>query len=218
MQFQVLITQYFLNNNIRSVIDLGCGTGTYSIPLALQGIQVLGIDIDTKALKIFNKRVQFYQKHFNKILDITILNANVLDPDFHSRLPKHNIQGCFSMFAFNIIQPSETVIKQLTTINSDIKIAILDGNLDSISSKINKLLLNNERKKHYTDYYKNRKFPKQMQQICRKYGLNQTTYKGTMAIPKSFWFQPFFLIRLFNRWLTKLHIKLSFSYLLFASK
>ena len=51
-----------------SVADLGCGTGTYSIPLALQGIQVLGIDIDTKALKIFNKRVQFYQKHFNKII------------------------------------------------------------------------------------------------------------------------------------------------------
>jgi len=42
------------------VLDLGCGTGRFSIPLAQGGLEVVGLDISGNMLQAFGRRLQAY--------------------------------------------------------------------------------------------------------------------------------------------------------------
>ncbi len=48
------IIDFFKENGVKRVLDLGCGTGRNSLPLLLKGFEVSGIDISTEGIKIFN--------------------------------------------------------------------------------------------------------------------------------------------------------------------
>jgi 2-polyprenyl-3-methyl-5-hydroxy-6-metoxy-1,4-benzoquinol methylase len=46
----------FRKNGITSILDVGCGTGDYAIPLAERGYEVTGIDASKERISIANQR------------------------------------------------------------------------------------------------------------------------------------------------------------------
>lgn len=50
--------QFLKENNVKKILDLGCGAGRHSIPLAEAGFEVTGVDIAPKALKLLNTKKQ----------------------------------------------------------------------------------------------------------------------------------------------------------------
>jgi len=115
------------------IIDLGCGFGTQSLCFAIMGAHVLAIDMDETALEIFLKRKKFYESLLNRPLHIELHHCNIFDFDFSNKKP---ITGIYSMFAFNMMQPSERLIAILSKYSqSRCRLAILDGNNQSWLSR-----------------------------------------------------------------------------------
>jgi ubiquinone/menaquinone biosynthesis C-methylase UbiE len=54
-QFIVDAVPDLKNQNVKKVLDLGCGAGRHSVLLANSGFEVIGIDISKSALKIANR-------------------------------------------------------------------------------------------------------------------------------------------------------------------
>lgn len=127
--------KYLLDSPAEGVIvDLGCGTGTQSLFLAMAGAKVVGVDMDPVALEIFKKRKAWYEKKLGRSLDIEFLEGSVFDIDLGRFGP---IRGVFSMFAFNMMQPSGKLLDQLTLLmNQGSRIVIIDGNINSLVSRI----------------------------------------------------------------------------------
>lgn len=120
-------SRYLLGNESKPrIIDLGCGTGTQSLYLALMGASVAAFDMDTVALEIFRKRIDCYQKSSGRQLDIAIYETNTLTFDYEQIGP---IDGVYSMFAFNMMQPSDELVEKLDRVmKKGARIAIIDGN------------------------------------------------------------------------------------------
>ncbi len=116
------------------ILDLGCGTGTQSIYLAIKGAKVVGVDMDGEALEIFRKRKAAYESSLGQTLDIEIHEGNVFDLDFTKF---GDICGVYSMFAFNMMQPSSRLLKQIAAgMVSGSRIVVLDGNCQSLFARI----------------------------------------------------------------------------------
>ncbi len=170
-----LMSEYLLHNTKKSgyIVDLGCGIGTQSIFFALFGIKVLAIDLDSKALKIFIKRISFYEKIFNQKLEIEIIEKNALEIDFS----KYNIGGVFSMFAFNIMQPSKLLLKNLSKgFNKNCKIAIIDGNNENWIPKV----FPSQRRKNTLS-------PVLMKKELKQYGFKTEKLYGAFSLLNIFW-------------------------------
>ncbi len=117
-----------------TIVDLGCGTGTQSIFLALGGAKVIGVDMDAEALEIFRKRKLWYEEKLGRSLDIELHQGNVFDLDFSQFGP---IRAAFSMFAFNMMQPSENLLDKLTEqMTQGSRLVIIDGNSTSLVSRV----------------------------------------------------------------------------------
>ncbi len=108
------------------ILDLGCGSGTQSLWFAIMGAQVIAIDMDEKALSILRKRKRFYENLLDRKLKISIFQRDIFEFDFSSINP---LDGIYSMFAFNMMQPSKKLIRLLSKQSSSgCRLAILDGN------------------------------------------------------------------------------------------
>jgi SAM-dependent methyltransferase len=108
------------------VLDLGCGCGTQSLFFALRGARVIGIDMDSLALTILQKRRNFYQEMAQRPLDITVHCVNSFEFDYATIAP---IDGVYSMFAFNLMQPSSMLMDLLQPhLGPRARLAIIDGN------------------------------------------------------------------------------------------
>jgi SAM-dependent methyltransferase len=117
-----------------TILDLGCGSGTQSIYFALMGARVIAVDLDTTALSILEKRIMFYENIGGKKLDISIHCADAFKFDYGLH---GSIDGIFSLFAFNMMQPSEKLIAAIMPyLSKNTRIAILDGNNDSWLSRL----------------------------------------------------------------------------------
>lgn len=111
------------------ILDLGCGTGTQSIFLALLGADVVGLDMDEQALAILKKRKAFYEKVSGRKIKLVAYKADALVFDYGKIAP---IQGIYSMFAFNMMKPSRLLLERLTVHTAKGgRLAILDGNCTS---------------------------------------------------------------------------------------
>jgi len=116
------------------IVDLGCGTGTQSLLLAMGGARVLGVDLDTQALAIFRKRQLFYEAKLGRKLNIEITAADVFALDYRALGP---VRGVYSMFAFNMMQPSTRLLDKLTeAMVPDSRFVVLDGNSKSLFSRL----------------------------------------------------------------------------------
>ncbi len=127
--------RFLLNANPRPrIVDLGCGTGTQSLLLALLGASVVALDVDGKALAILEKRKHFYEEILGRKLKLGTYLANALEFNYKQVAP---IDGIYSMFAFNLMQPSELLLDVLArNMAGRARLAILDGNRASLWTKI----------------------------------------------------------------------------------
>lgn len=124
--FTRAVNHLFDGQEAPRILDLGCGTGTQSLFLALLGAEVVGIDLDDNSLEIFKKRKLFYEAQAGRPLKISTFNSSVFDFPYETVAP---LDGIYSMFAFNLMQPSRRLFELLFAHVSDqCRLAILDGN------------------------------------------------------------------------------------------
>jgi len=119
------------------IVDLGGGTGTQLIYLCLNGARGVCVDMDPIALRIFKKRILFYERKYNTKLNIKLICKSSFDVDYSKF---GGIDGVYSMFAFNLMQPSEKMIKILLPhLNIGAKLVLIDGNTLNYAQSILKL-------------------------------------------------------------------------------
>lgn len=156
----------------RVVIDLGCGCGTQSIALALMGAKVIGLDMDRHALDILLRRKEFYQRESGRILDIEVHHGDVFKFDFESI---GSIQGIYSMFAFNMMQPTSELLELLLPcLSIGGRIVIQDGNALSWLSK-----MPGRRREVLT--------PHALDQELANRGFHSHELRGSISLPPAVW-------------------------------
>jgi len=109
----------------KTILDLGCGCGTQTLFLAAHGAHVIAFDRDRRAQDILLKRQKFYEDRLGRKLNISIINADSTSFRYEEYAPIH---GLYSMFAFNMMQPTDSLLEQLLPVFSEnASIAIQDG-------------------------------------------------------------------------------------------
>jgi ubiquinone/menaquinone biosynthesis C-methylase UbiE len=86
-----------------TILDVGCGTGNFSIKLANQGCKVIGIDISDEMLDIARNKV----KEMN--LDIEFYNMDVYKLKFENEM----FDAAFSMAAFEFIDRPQNALNEM---------------------------------------------------------------------------------------------------------
>jgi 2-polyprenyl-3-methyl-5-hydroxy-6-metoxy-1,4-benzoquinol methylase len=86
------------------ILDVGCGTGNFTIKLAKMGLSVIGIDISTAMLDLARA------KNSNNQLDVTFINADCETASFDKSA---QFDGIISMAAFEFIKNPVDVYNNL---------------------------------------------------------------------------------------------------------
>lgn len=112
----------FLPFEGKKILDIGCGTGNYSIRLAELGYEVVGIDISDEMLDIARNKAK--EKNLNiKFYNMDIYDLKFIDEEFH---------GAFSMAAFEFIEDTERAMYEIfRVVKPEGKILIGTINKDS---------------------------------------------------------------------------------------
>jgi SAM-dependent methyltransferase len=154
------------------IVDLGCGSGTQTIALALMGAKVVGLDMDTQGLGILLKRKKFYEDLTGRTLDIEVHDSDVFAFDFDALGP---IDGVYSMFAFNMMQPTKGLLDiLLPRMARGARFVIQDGNQHSWLSRIP------GRRRSVLS-------PHELDQELAKGGLSRCALEGTISLPPLVW-------------------------------
>ncbi|MFW6271131.1 MAG: class I SAM-dependent methyltransferase [Bacillota bacterium] len=85
------------------ILDIGCGTGNFSIKLAKMGCKVTGIDISQPMLEEAEKKAEKLN------LDINFKKGDVLNLEFDD----NKFDSVFSMAAIEFIKDLETAFKEI---------------------------------------------------------------------------------------------------------
>jgi ubiquinone/menaquinone biosynthesis C-methylase UbiE len=85
------------------VLDVGCGTGNFSIKLAKMGLQVTGIDVSNNMLKIAKNKAKV------EGVKIDFFNMDVHNMKFED----NSFDGVFSMAVFEFIHEPESALKEM---------------------------------------------------------------------------------------------------------
>ncbi|MCC5910536.1 MAG: methyltransferase domain-containing protein [Clostridiaceae bacterium] len=85
------------------VLDIGCGTGNFSIKLAKMGCTVVGVDLSDEMLDIAREKVK------QEGLDIVFHNMDVYDLNFEA----NQFDAVFSMAAFEFIKEPAKAYKEM---------------------------------------------------------------------------------------------------------
>lgn len=113
----------FLPFEGKKILDIGCGTGNYSIRLAELGYEVVGIDISDEMLDIARGKAK------EKNLNIKFYNMDIYDLKFDDG----EFDGAFSMAAFEFVEDTERALSEIFRV---VKIGgqILIGTINKDSS------------------------------------------------------------------------------------
>jgi len=156
------------------LLDLGCGTGTQSLYFSYMGVHVTAVDIDKTALDIFKKRKKFFENYLGKQLSIDIRRSDIFELDFDSIPPLDSI---YSMFAFNMMQPSKQLLDILAErARTGCRLAILDGNNRSWLAR----LIPTRKREHCLS-------PAELCRELKKRSFEITSQEAGFAIPPIFW-------------------------------
>ncbi|WMJ77278.1 MULTISPECIES: class I SAM-dependent methyltransferase [unclassified Sedimentibacter] len=85
------------------ILDVGCGTGNFSVKLAKKGCSVTGIDVSDEMLSIARKKASDLN------LDIELMNMDVNNLSFDD----NTFDGVISMTAFEFIEDAPKALKEL---------------------------------------------------------------------------------------------------------
>ncbi|WP_448522507.1 class I SAM-dependent methyltransferase [Pseudothermotoga sp.] len=85
------------------VLDVGCGTGNFSIKLAKLGVKVVGIDISEEMLKIARKKA----KRFGLQIEFAKMDVYSL------KFPSDHFDGVFSMASFEFIREPKRAFDEM---------------------------------------------------------------------------------------------------------
>ena len=96
----VRIFQTYGDGPIRSVLDLGCGTGNHAIPLAQRGYQVTGIDRSPEMLRIARQKA-----------DVAGVSVSFHRGDIRTVDLGQQFDACICMFAVLCYQLSNTDVE-----------------------------------------------------------------------------------------------------------
>ena len=91
------------------VLDVGCGTGNFSIKLAQQGCKVIGIDISDEMLDIARLKAKELK------LDIEFYNMDV----YNLQIEAGSFDGAFSMAAFEFIERPQAALDEMMRVIKD---------------------------------------------------------------------------------------------------
>lgn len=104
------------------ILDIGCGTGNFSMKLAKMGCSVIGIDISEEMLSIARKKAE------QEGLNIEFYNMDLYHLDFEDEA----YDGVFSMAAFEFIkEPQKAMDEIFRVVKKNGKILIGTINRDS---------------------------------------------------------------------------------------
>lgn len=93
----------FLPRRGSRVLDVGCGTGNFSIKLAGYGCHVTGVDLSEKMLEIAKSKAKREKR------DITFLPMDV----YHLKFPDGYFDDVFSMAAFEFIKKPKKAYNEM---------------------------------------------------------------------------------------------------------
>lgn len=126
------------------ILDIGCGTGNFSIKLAKEGCKVIGIDISEEMLKKARRKAQMMN------LDIEFYKMDLYDLKFQDK----SFDAVFSMAAFEFVKEPLKALDEMFRVAKD-GAQILIGTI-SKDSKWGELYLSEEVQKNtvfkYADF------------------------------------------------------------------
>ncbi len=102
VETECALNLFSAKNKIR-ILDVGCGTGNFSIKLAELGCKVIGIDPSEKMIKLAKEKAE------NAGLDIEFFKMDVYNIDFEDEF----FDGVFSMAAFEFIDEPGMAIEEI---------------------------------------------------------------------------------------------------------
>jgi SAM-dependent methyltransferase len=99
-----------LDSDIRKgrLLDAGCGSGKYSVPLRMRGFDVVGMDVSFKALQMLRK------SSIDRELDIDILAGNVFKLPFKDH--SFDLIWCYGVLQHLLTGERESAIREFRCI------------------------------------------------------------------------------------------------------
>jgi SAM-dependent methyltransferase len=114
------------------LLDLGCGSGSVALLLALDGARVIGIDRSPVAISVCRRRQAYYESQFGP-LPLAFQRGDAVDFPYAEIGP---FDGAYSLFAFNLMQPSSALLDGLLpALAPGGLLAIADGNKQSVVNR-----------------------------------------------------------------------------------
>jgi len=173
------------NRRNLNILDVGAGTGSESIFMALHGHKVLGIDINRERLKVAKERKKIAEEYWNRKLLCEFKEENLLD---------HNPEELYDLIwmeeTFHHLEPRGKVVPKLyELLNENGCIIMAEANgynpLNQLkffikrgfnTIKVKELYINGEMKKVY---YGNERIlsPRRLNKLMKKAGFINARYR-----------------------------------------
>ncbi|MFD1736640.1 class I SAM-dependent DNA methyltransferase [Bacillus salitolerans] len=136
---------YDLTNNQQKILDLGCGTGSISIPLAQRGYDVTGVDISSEMLTVAEEKarkqglsITFYEQDMSDLsLDVTydfiicfcdslnyLTDEQAVIQTFENAY-KHLNHGGLFLFDVHSIEKVQNIFQDQTFVSSEEDVAYI---------------------------------------------------------------------------------------------
>jgi SAM-dependent methyltransferase len=115
------------------LLDLGCGSGSVALLLALGGARVIGIDRHPVATRACQRRQTYYESQFGP-LPLVFHTCDAVEFPYAEIGP---FDGAYSVFAFNLMQPVSALLDGLLpALAPGGLLAIADGNTQSVANRL----------------------------------------------------------------------------------
>lgn len=167
------LTTMFSKRESPRILDIGCGTGGQAILFAVNGGNVLGLDVDEEQMATARARIKYFEQRTSK-LNIELRNADVTNCDFASfgKFDAAYSHGCISRFL-----PADEIFKR-------IRPALETGGELIIKSENPDCLLIKASNRRAVDLSGRRQFL----EAAKKHHFRPLIVAGTTAVPRKFWF------------------------------
>jgi len=113
------LTLQMCGKGFKTVLDVGCGTGRFCIPLAENGMLVTGIDYSEEMIKIAEEYFKTYCEKTKKDLKINYICGDFMD-NFH---PENKFEISLAIGVFDYLKEPLPLLKKMKQITDKIIIA-----------------------------------------------------------------------------------------------